>query len=117
MNNAVVRFPAEWEEQSFIQFTFPHVNSDWAYMYEEVKDCFVNIIEVTADFEPVVVVCQDKNLVSGYFKKGTPFQIYFVEIDSNDTWARDHGAITVYNDNVPVLLDFVFNGWGQKKGR
>ncbi len=116
MNNAVVRFPAEWEEQSFIQFTFPHVNSDWEYMYEEVKVCFVNIIEVTAGFEPVVVVCQDKKLVSEYFKVKTSFPIYLVEIDSNDTWARDHGAITVFHDNVPVLLDFVFNGWGQKFG-
>ncbi len=116
MSNSTVRFPAEWERQSFVQYTFPHKNSDWEYMYEEVKDCFIKIIHLTATFEPVVVVCQDKNLVSGYFQKKTDFPIYFVEIDSNDTWARDHGAITVFHENVPVLLDFVFNGWGQKFG-
>jgi agmatine/peptidylarginine deiminase len=34
---------------------------------------------------------------------------------SNDTWARDHGFITVEEaDGQLVLLDFQFNGWGEK---
>jgi agmatine/peptidylarginine deiminase len=33
---------------------------------------------------------------------------------SNDTWARDHGFITVEEDQQLVLLDFQFNGWGEK---
>jgi len=32
----------------------------------------------------------------------------------NDTWARDHGAITVIENRKPVLLNFQFNGWGMK---
>jgi agmatine/peptidylarginine deiminase len=32
----------------------------------------------------------------------------------NDTWARDHGAITVIEKGKPVLLNFRFNGWGMK---
>lgn len=108
------RLPAEWEPQSFVQFTFPHKQSDWAYMYQEVTNCFIRIIEATASFEPVVVVCHSTEEVSGYFKNPTKFTIRFVEIASNDTWARDHGAITVLHDDKPVLLDFVFNGWGKK---
>lgn len=35
---------------------------------------------------------------------------------SNDTWARDHGFITLISDCglAPKLLDFKFNGWGEK---
>jgi len=110
----MVRFPAEWEEQSFVQYTFPHKNSDWAYMFAEVENCFVNIINATAEFVPVLVVCQSVAEVDCLFKNKTTYPIYFVQADSNDTWARDHGAITVYEDGKPVLLDFVFNGWGQK---
>ena len=33
---------------------------------------------------------------------------------SNDTWVRDHGPITVLKDGEPCLLDFTFNGWGNK---
>lgn len=108
------RLPAEWEPQSFVQFTFPHLQSDWAYMYQEVTSCFIRIIEATASFEPVVVVCHSTEEVGGYFKNPTKYTIRFVEIASNDTWARDHGAITVLHDDKPVLLDFVFNGWGKK---
>ena len=37
------------------------------------------------------------------------------DIPHNDTWARDHGFITVEeSDGTKVLLDFQFNGWGQK---
>lgn len=110
----MLRLPAEWEPQSFVQFTFPHEQSDWAYMYREVKSCFVDIIEAVASFEPVVVVCDSSEEVSGYFNNPTKYPIQFVEIASNDTWARDHGAITVLHDDKPVLLDFVFNGWGKK---
>jgi hypothetical protein len=33
---------------------------------------------------------------------------------TNDTWARDHGGITVLEDGKPVVYDFTFNGWGMK---
>ena len=34
---------------------------------------------------------------------------------SNDTWARDHGFITLVDDEGHArLLDFCFNGWGGK---
>ncbi|ANW96323.1 agmatine deiminase [Wenyingzhuangia fucanilytica] len=108
------RLPAEWEAQSFIQFTFPHPESDWAYMYNEVVTCFVDIINATADFQPVLVGCFNTQTVQQYFNQKTKHPIYFVQVPSNDTWARDHAAITVLKDEKPVLLDFTFNGWGQK---
>ncbi len=40
--------------------------------------------------------------------------ILYAELPSNDTWARDHGPLTVFIDNKPVLYDFTFNGWGGK---
>ncbi len=37
-------------------------------------------------------------------------------IPTNDTWARDHGFITVVEEERGefILLDFKFNGWGEK---
>jgi agmatine/peptidylarginine deiminase len=109
-----VRLPAEWEEQGFVQFTFPHRNGDWAYMYERVSACFVEIIEAVARFEPVLVGCHSSEEVSRLFRSDTLFPIRFAETASNDTWARDHSAITVLRDGIPELHDFIFNGWGQK---
>ena len=35
--------PAEWHKQSLIQLTWPHKDTDWAYMLDEVNDCFLKI--------------------------------------------------------------------------
>lgn len=40
--------------------------------------------------------------------------IRLVELPSNDTWARDHGGITVQEEGRRVIYDYGFNGWGQK---
>lgn len=49
-------------------------------------------------------------------RQDDPFDglIRWVELPSNDTWARDHGGITVYDNGHPVIYDYTFNGWGQK---
>ena len=45
----------------------------------------------------------------------SPLTPHLLPFTSNDTWARDHGFITVEeSDGTKVLLDFQFNGWGQK---
>jgi agmatine deiminase len=40
--------------------------------------------------------------------------IHIVELPINDTWARDHAAITVQDGNEFLIYDFMFNGWGLK---
>ena len=41
-------------------------------------------------------------------------KIIFTQIPSNDTWARDHGGITLVKDGRMKVCNFIFNGWGQK---
>ena len=87
------RLPAEWEPQSGIQLTWPHAQTDWAPMLDEILATYREMAEVIRRYEPVLIV----------------------EPPTNDTWARDHGFITLVSDNgEPRLLDFQFNGWGQK---
>jgi agmatine deiminase len=108
------RLPAEWEPQSAVQLTFPHEGTDWADVLEEVLPCFIKIAETISRFEKVVIVCRNipetQNLLSG----GITSNYVLVEAPSNDTWARDHGGIAIEEGGKPVLLDFVFNGWGLK---
>ncbi len=106
------RLPAEWEPQSFLQLTFPHANSDWEILLEEAVACFVDIVNSAARFQPVLVVCDDMESVRSQFAETK--NIYFAEAPSNDTWARDHGGITLIEDGKPVIHDYIFNGWGKK---
>lgn len=108
------RTPAEWEPQSAVQFTFPHPHGDWGPSYEEVRSCFVKLIEIAVSFQPVLLVCHHLAGVQKYFSEDLRVRLLFYEIASNDSWARDHGGIVIYEDSEPILLDFMFNGWGLK---
>ncbi len=108
----IIRFPAEWEKQSFLQLTFPHEKSDWNYMLQEVSTCFADIIINASQFQDVLVVCDNIPRVKAFFTNTK--NIFFVQEKSNDTWARDHGGITVFENGEPVIHDYIFNGWGKK---
>ena len=109
-----IRLPAEWEPQSFVQLTWPHAGTDWANMLDEVSECFVGIAREIVKRERLLIVCADENSVREQLRDLSQDKITCVEIPSNDTWARDHGGITVMEDGKPVVLDFTFNGWGMK---
>lgn len=106
------RLPAEFEEQSFIQVVFPHEKSDWIDYLEDAEKNFIDIIKAIAAYQKCLVVCHDLSYVRSKFD--TLFNLSFVEVETNDTWARDSSAITVYEDEKPLLLDFIFTGWGGK---
>ena len=45
--------PAEWHKQSYIQLTWPHADTDWAYMLDEVEACFVRLATEIASRQPL----------------------------------------------------------------
>jgi agmatine deiminase len=108
------RLPAEWEKQDAIQFTFPHADSDWKLILEDAIQVFVDVITAILPFEKVIVVTKDITNTKSYFKDYSSPNLFFFDMDSNDTWARDHGGITVSNGMDIKILDFTFNGWGLK---
>ena len=112
-----MRLPAEWEKQGFVQLTWPHKDSLW-YEVEKVQACYTEIARTILRYEPLVIVGRDiAEIQADLARNGLTDQagIRFYEAPINDTWARDHGAISVYGDHgEKCILDFVFNGWGLK---
>lgn len=106
--------PAEWHPQSYIQLTWPHPETDWNYMLEEVETCFLQLANEIASRQPLLLVAPEfpRVLENCKYKEN----IHFVCCPTNDTWARDHGFITIleHDTEEPFLLDFCFNGWGMK---
>ncbi|EDM23325.1 agmatine deiminase family protein [Caminibacter mediatlanticus] len=100
----------EWEKQEFIQLVFPHKNTDWASYLNEAIDTFTKIAYAIAEYEKVLICYEDKNTISHLKHKN----FLFKKVKTNDTWARDFGAISVKINNKVKLLDFKFNGWGLK---
>ena len=87
------RLPAEWEPQSGVQLTWPHADTDWAPMLDDILSVYEEMAREIRKRESLLIVPPP----------------------SNDTWARDHGFITLVDDRGGIrLLDFCFNGWGEK---
>lgn len=107
--------PSEWYEQSGVQLTWPHAETDWAHMLKEVQECFTAIAREIAKAEILLIVTPDIEAVKAQIANHVNMKnVRFFECDTNDTWARDHGGITIIDASTPHLLDFCFNGWGQK---
>ena len=107
--------PAEWAEQDAVLIAWPHPDTDWNYMLDEVEACYMSVAEAISNHETLIIATPQPDLVSSKLAH-LPHRnrICIVDIDTNDTWARDFGPITVETDGVPVALDFKFNGWGLK---
>lgn len=106
--------PAEWAPQSAVQLTWPHEETDWAPILDEVIPCFVAIAKEIIKREKLLIVCPDEQAVRAQLGDVDYARIRFYEMETNDTWARDHGGISVFDEGTPMLYDFVFNGWGMK---
>ena len=107
--------PAEWYLQSGVQLTWPHAGTDWVHMLKEVQECFVNIASEISKHELVLIITPEvENVKKQIHNHVNMANIRFFECETNDTWARDHGAITLIENDAPLLLDFCFNGWGMK---
>jgi agmatine deiminase len=110
------RLPAEWEEQDGVLLAWPHEQTDWRYCLDEVEPVFLRIVEVVSRFERVVLVAPEREGMETKLRLAgiDSSRIEIFEIDSNDTWARDFGPLTVLDGEKPRILDFCFNGWGLK---
>lgn len=108
------RLPAEWEKQSAVQLTFPHEDTHWAPRLNEVLTCFIAIAEAIAVRQKLIVVCKDAVFTKKMLAHLPQENVIITEIPSNDTWARDHGGITIFEEESPAIIDFIFNGWGLK---
>ena len=108
----------EWFPQSGVQLTWPHENTDWAYMLKEVTDCYIHLAYEIALREKLLIVCPEvekvKQLIEERMPQNVKQNIRYFACPTNDTWARDHAFLSVIDGINVELMDYRFNGWGGK---
>ena len=102
-----------------MQLTWPHEATDWQPMLPEITRVYEEMAREILKREDLIVVAPEE--LPGFNSRSSIFNFQLSIINSNDTWARDHGFITVVEEPMtgdrrptPILLDFCFNGWGEK---
>ncbi len=109
------RFPAEWERHDCVLLAWPHEETDWTYILPDARRCIAEIVKALSVDECVMLVGPAELCLPSIRGQGfDPKRVKFVDMPTNDTWARDFGALTVEVDGSLRLLDFKFNGWGLK---
>jgi len=109
----------EFAPQSGVILTWPHRHSDWAERLASIEPVYLDIARAVVAHEHLLIICHDtghrRQVQSALAAAGIPLgRIVFACIRTNDTWVRDYGPLTVLEDDRPVLLDYVFNAWGDK---
>lgn len=116
------RLPPEWAPQDAVLLTWPHADTDWAQDLAAVETVFFQLAGAILQYQALVVLCHDTTLrdrLKTAFVASAPHQkqhpVHFAIVPNDDSWARDHGPITVLdNTGQPVWLNFCFTGWGDK---
>ncbi|WP_423129983.1 agmatine deiminase family protein [Gaoshiqia sp. Z1-71] len=106
-------FPAEWAQQSGVQLTWPDDQTDWLTILDEVIPVYEQIAREIMAREKLLLVCRNRNQLPAFLREESE-KLIIREMPLNDTWARDHAALTILANSEPVLLNFRFNGWGMK---
>lgn len=104
--------PAEWEPQYGIMLTWPHENTDWRPYLDDINRTMTEVVKAIVPHEEVLIVAPFECDVPEEVRQLDEVCIF--QCPTDDTWARDHGPITLLGGERPLWLNFQFNGWGRK---
>lgn len=114
------RLLPEWHPQDGLQLTWPRPDGDWAPLLSRIEATLERIVIATVRYQRVLISVPDDStrdrLAATFAAYGiNKHQLLLIVAPTDDTWARDHGPITVVDENnQPLLLDYTFTGWGGK---
>lgn len=120
MNNPKYTLLPEWAPQSGVMLTWPTAESDWGPWLKEIEAVYLNIAREIASREKLLIVCRHPDHLAHVKKQLAQQRINQAALSLhvapfNDTWVRDYGPLGCLDpEGRPLLLDFVFNGWGGK---
>ena len=105
-NLVKIRAFGEWEDQELLMLSIPHINSDWTEYLDEILDSYEELVRVVSNYQKVLLIAPN----SGDFDRFKKYKnCEFLQIDTDDTWIRDYGAIDVNLGDEIISYDFNYN--------
>ena len=106
--------PAEWRPHAATWMAWPHDDEQWIGMLEPVRQEFTALVRAIAHDETVeLLVADDESAADARARLGG-LAIRLHRVPHQDLWLRDSGPIFVTRDSEVALVDWDFNGWGNK---
>lgn len=107
--------PDEHGPQARVILAFGASSRVWEDWAGAVNDTIALLARTIARYQPVTVLCRASQLAQAQSKCGTD-NIDFLTLALDDVWVRDYGGCFVVDGAGGLgLVDFNFNGWGDKQ--
>lgn len=110
----MIHFPAEWERQSAVMIAWPHPSGDFGIQLDAVEKTFCIIADAISRFQTLIIICRDNTHKQHIQLLLQNNQYRFIQAPYDDIWLRDTAPLCVQTENGYQLLNFRFNGWGEK---
>ena len=114
--------PAEYELHRGTIIIWPKRPGSWIYGAKKAREAFANVICAIAESEQVYVLAESdvidnaREIIEVLAQSGKykcEFPINYIEMESDDAWARDVGPTFAINGMGDVRgIDWQFNAWG-----
>ncbi len=104
------RMPAEFEEHEGCILIFPHRRDSWQNGAYAARKAFKEVIDIISLSEKVTVCARYDDYDSARFLLGENVRV--IEMESDDSWARDVAPTFVTNGSELRGIDWGFNAWG-----
>lgn len=108
----------EWADQSAVLLTWPHAETDWQPLLDDVTRVYQELAAAISGRAKLLIAAPEtahagiEQALAAVAVTADRYKLF--DVASDDTWARDHGPLTVRGTTGLKLLDFTFNGWGNK---
>ena len=114
--------PAEWEPQEAIWLAWSDLAELWPGNFSGVEDAYLRLVGTLSQSELVRLLVRDesvklhaRNLLAERGARSENIQYFVLPYD--DCWMRDNGPIFLtHPSGKKIVIDWGFNGWGDKFG-
>ena len=110
---------AEWDVRfDATLIAWPHRDTDWAERLAEVDMCYKDLtVSLIKAGQKVVISTPEPDRVREKLADVREIdKVLIIACQTNDTWTRDYGPLTVSSGDTDELsaVSYKFNGWGLK---
>ena len=116
--------PAEYAPHKGTIIIWPKRPGSWIYGARRAREAFAEVICAIAESEQAYVLAEEdvidnaRSVVEAVRKQKNyqeNFPVKYIQMESDDAWARDVGPTFVKNEDGAVRgIDWCFNAWGGK---
>ena len=106
--------PAEWQRHASTWMAWPHDDEQWIGMLEPVRREFAEFVTAIAARERVNLLVADEESANDAKARLATGNVELHHVPHQDLWLRDSGPTFLTRDDEVALVDWDFNGWGNK---